>query len=40
MKDGSTHLVHKAEHAVDKETRAVLAVTFSSADSRGKSNNI
>jgi transposase len=26
MKDGSTHLAHKAEHAVDMETGAVLAV--------------
>jgi transposase len=28
MKDGSTHLAHKAEHAVDLETSAVLAVTL------------
>ena len=28
MKDGSTHLAHKAEHAVDMETGAVLAVTL------------
>jgi transposase len=28
MKDGSTHLAHKAEHAVDMETGAVLAVTI------------
>src|ERR1700728_3448657 len=27
MKDGRTHLAHKAEHAVDLETGAVLAVT-------------
>jgi transposase len=27
MKDGSTHLAHKAEHAVDLETGAVVAVT-------------
>ena len=26
MKDGRTHLAHKAEHAVDLETGAVLAV--------------
>jgi transposase len=26
MKDGSTHLAHKAEHAVDMETGAILAV--------------
>src|SRR6266498_4586589 len=28
MKDGQTHLAHKAEHAVDMETGAVLAVTL------------
>jgi transposase len=28
MKDGHTHLAHKAEHAVDLETGAVLAVTL------------
>lgn len=28
MKDGSTHLAHKAEHAVDLETSAVVAVTL------------
>ena len=27
MKDGRTHLAHKAEHAVDLETGAVVAVT-------------
>ena len=32
MKDGSTHLAHKAEHAVDMETGAVLAVTLQPAD--------
>ena len=32
MKDGSTHLAHKAEHAVDMETGAVLAVTLQAAD--------
>jgi transposase len=31
MKDGRTHLAHKAEHAVDQETGAVLAVTLQSA---------
>src|SRR5271157_2346869 len=31
MKDGSTHLAHKAEHAVDMETGAVLAVTIQEA---------
>ena len=28
MKDGSTHLAHKAEYAVDKESYAVVAVTL------------
>lgn len=32
MKDGRTHLAHKAEHAVDLETGAVLAVTLQPAD--------
>ena len=32
MKDGSTHLAHKAEHAVDIETGAVVAVTLQKAD--------
>jgi transposase len=32
MKDGSTHLAHKAEHAVDLETGAVVAVTLQGAD--------
>jgi transposase len=32
MKDGSTHLAHKAEHAVDMETGCVLAVTLQGAD--------
>ncbi len=32
MKDGSTHLAHKAEHAVDMETGAVIAVTLQPAD--------
>src|ERR1039457_3106722 len=32
MKDGSTHLAHKAEHAVDMESGAVVAVTLHSAD--------
>ena len=31
MKDGRTHLAHKAEHAVDMETGAVLAVTMQEA---------
>jgi transposase len=32
MKDGSTHLAHKAEHAVDMESGAVIAVTLAGAD--------
>ncbi len=32
MKDGSTHLAHKAEHAVDLDTGAVLGVTLQGAD--------
>jgi transposase len=32
MKDGRTHLAHKAEHAVDLESGAVLAVTLQEAD--------
>jgi len=32
MKDGRTHLAHKAEHAVDLETEAVVAVTVQPAD--------
>src|ERR1700722_2475490 len=31
MKDGRTHLTHKAEHAVDLETGALLAVTLQAA---------
>ena len=32
MKDGRTHLAHKAEHAVDMETGVVVAVTVQPAD--------
>src|SRR6202166_4695181 len=32
MKDGRTHLAHKAEHAVDLETGAIIAVTLQGAD--------
>jgi len=32
MKDGRTHLAHKAEHAVDLETGAIVAVTLQEAD--------
>ena len=32
MKDGSTHMAHKAEHAVDLSSGALLAVTVQGAD--------
>jgi transposase len=32
MKDGRTHLAHKAEHAVDLETGAIVGVTVQEAD--------
>jgi transposase len=32
MKDGSTHMAHKAEHVVDMESGAVIAVTLQAAD--------
>src|SRR5436309_10168442 len=32
MKDGRTHLEHKAEHAVDMDTGAIVAVTLQAAD--------
>jgi transposase len=32
MKDGSTHMAHKAEHAVDLESGAVIAVALQAAD--------
>src|SRR5579863_10298232 len=32
MKDGRTHLAHKAEHAIDMETGAIVAVTLHGAD--------
>jgi transposase len=32
MKDGSTHLAHKAEHAVDLDTGAIVGVTLQGAD--------
>ena len=31
MKDGRTHLAHKAEHAVDLESGAIVAVTVQDA---------
>lgn len=39
MKDGRTHLAHKAEHAVDMDTGAVVAVTVQPAD-RGDTTSI
>jgi transposase len=39
MKDGRTHLAHKAEHAVDMETGAVVAVTVQPAD-RGDTESL
>jgi transposase len=39
MKDGRTHLAHKAEHAVDLETGAVIAVTVQPAD-RGDTQSL
>src|SRR3954470_21340025 len=32
LKDGRTHLAHKAEHAIDLETGAIIAVTVQGAD--------
>jgi hypothetical protein len=34
MKDGRTHLAHKAEHAVDMDTGVVVSVTFPPTDER------
>lgn len=39
MKDGRTHLAHKAEHAVDLETGAVVAVTLQAATA-GDTNTV
>jgi transposase len=39
MKDGRTHLAHKAEHGVDLETGAVVAVTLQPAD-RGDTSSL
>ncbi|HKA59582.1 MAG TPA: transposase [Gemmatimonadales bacterium] len=40
MKDGRTHLAHKAEHAVDLETGAVVAVTVQDADAGDTTTSI
>jgi transposase len=39
MKDGSTHLAHKAEHAVDFQSGAIVAVTLQPAD-RGDTESL
>jgi len=39
MKDGRTHLAHKAEHAVDLDTGAIVAVTLQPAD-RGDTTSL
>lgn len=39
MKDGRTHLAHKAEHAVDMKTGAIVAVTVQPAD-RGDTKSL
>lgn len=39
MKDGRTHLAHKAEHAVDMDTGAILGVTLQPAD-RGDTTSL
>jgi transposase len=39
MKDGRTHLAHKAEHAIDVDTGAIVAVTVQGAD-EGDTNTI
>ena len=40
MKDGRTHLAHKAEHAVDLETGAIVGVTVQDADQGDTSTSI
>jgi len=39
MKDGGTHLAHKAEHAVDMDTEAIVAVTLQPGD-RGDTESL
>jgi len=39
MKDGRTHLAHKAEHAVDMDSQAIVAVTLQPAD-RGDTTSL
>jgi transposase len=38
MKDRTTHLAHKAEHAVDMDIRAVIALTLMAADHAGRNS--
>ena len=40
MKDGRTHLAHKAEHAVDLDSGAIVAVTLQAPDQRMKSYEV
>src|SRR5256712_7070131 len=40
MKDGRTHLAHKAEHAVDLQTGAVLAGTVQGGEQRGATTTV
>ena len=40
MKDGRTHLAHKAEHAVDLETGAIVGITVQDADEGDTTTNI
>jgi transposase len=40
MKDGRTHLAHKAEHAVDLETGAIVGVTVQDADAGDTTTSI
>jgi transposase len=40
MKDGRTHLAHKAEHAVDLETGAIVSVTVQDADDGNTTTSI
>jgi transposase len=40
MKDGRTHLAHKAEHAVDLETGAIVGITVQDADEGDRTTSI
>ena len=39
MKDGRTHLAHKAEHAIDLETGAIVGATVQGADQGDNEND-